>query len=515
MAARAAWDQSRSHLRACPASYRAGGTQYCEHQWYPYGEVVTITATAGTGSTFIGWSGTCSGTGACQATMSEHREAIATFVSANQPPVANAGGPYSGVRGEPVAFNGTASSDPDGDPLTYAWTFGDGGTGTGPTPSHTYSALGTFTVTLIVSDGETSSPPGGTTVTITNVAPSVALTSPANGAVLVGPADVTVTAGASDPDGSVALVEFFAGGTKIGESASAPYGFVWPGVTPGVYVLMARATDDSGAVTNSTPVSFLVNAPPTVSFDAPAPGALFTAPATIAISASAADADGIRRPRRVLRGRCQPRRGPGRSLTATWSNAPAGLHQLTAVATDDRGATSTALVAVRVEARVAPTADSFVRDGTPGTNNGTKTVLEVRKASGNSNNRWTYLKFDTSVVASVSSVRLRLHGALSSTTGSVVRAQVLPVADTSWVENALTWNNRPPMGSPPLATVTIVNSTTLRWYEWDVTAYVQQEKAAGRHVITLGVQSETNINPTITFRSRQSSTNKPELVLTP
>ena len=55
-----------------------------------------------------------------------------------------------------VAFDGGASTDPDNDPLTYAWTFGDGATGTGKTPTHAYATLGTFTVTLVVNDGFTS-----------------------------------------------------------------------------------------------------------------------------------------------------------------------------------------------------------------------------------------------------------------------------------------------------------------------------------------------------------------------
>ena len=52
-----------------------------------------------------------------------------------------------------VSFNGAGSSDPDGDPLTYDWDFGDGSAhSTSATPSHTYSAAGTYTATLRVSD---------------------------------------------------------------------------------------------------------------------------------------------------------------------------------------------------------------------------------------------------------------------------------------------------------------------------------------------------------------------------
>ncbi|HMI31853.1 MAG TPA: PKD domain-containing protein, partial [Candidatus Limnocylindrales bacterium] len=83
-----------------------------------------------------------------------------TVIGQPRCPVANAGGPYSGNAGVPVAFDGTASADPDGDALSYAWDFdaSDGITvdATGPTPSHAYAAAGTFTVTLTVT--ETTSP---------------------------------------------------------------------------------------------------------------------------------------------------------------------------------------------------------------------------------------------------------------------------------------------------------------------------------------------------------------------
>ncbi|MCX5685285.1 MAG: PKD domain-containing protein [Planctomycetota bacterium] len=52
-----------------------------------------------------------------------------------------------------VSFDGRNSMDPNGDTLSYAWNFGDSGTAATSTPSHTYAAAGTYTVTLTVRDG--------------------------------------------------------------------------------------------------------------------------------------------------------------------------------------------------------------------------------------------------------------------------------------------------------------------------------------------------------------------------
>ncbi len=85
--------------------------------------------------------------------ISSHRGPVGT----NQPPIANAGADQTGAVGAPVTFNGLGSSDPDLDPLTFEWAFGDGGLGTGPSPSHTYSdpsPVGGYTATLTVSDGQ-------------------------------------------------------------------------------------------------------------------------------------------------------------------------------------------------------------------------------------------------------------------------------------------------------------------------------------------------------------------------
>jgi parallel beta-helix repeat protein len=72
----------------------------------------------------------------------------------NNPPVADVGGPYTGYANQKITFNGSNSYDPDmEDTITsYHWDFGDGSTGEGVSPKHTYTSEGNYTVNLTVTD---------------------------------------------------------------------------------------------------------------------------------------------------------------------------------------------------------------------------------------------------------------------------------------------------------------------------------------------------------------------------
>ncbi|MFH0953203.1 MAG: FG-GAP-like repeat-containing protein [Verrucomicrobiota bacterium] len=97
-----------------------------------------------------------------------------------------------------------------------------------------------------------------TTVSATNVPPAVALRRPAPNAVFHLGATVRLSAHAFDGNGSVAEVEFYSGTNKLGEDSLAPYFVGWGTTATGVVELMARATDNSGAIATSAAVQVTV-----------------------------------------------------------------------------------------------------------------------------------------------------------------------------------------------------------------------------------------------------------------
>lgn len=98
--------------------------------------------------------------------------AVALEAAPNNPPTAEADGPYGGTEDAAVAFSAAGSSDPDGDALTYTWDFGDGTapvSTSSPAVSHTYLWGGSFTVTLTVSDGNGGSASDTATATVSEI----------------------------------------------------------------------------------------------------------------------------------------------------------------------------------------------------------------------------------------------------------------------------------------------------------------------------------------------------------
>ena len=198
------------------------------------------------------------------------------------------------------------------------------------------------------------------TVIANNVPPTVALSAPANNASFAAGSSITLTATASDNDGSITNVEFYNGATKLGEDASSPYSFAWPGVPAGTYSLTAKATDNQNAVTTSSASTITVianNVPPTVALTAPANNASFAAGASITLTATASDNDGSITKVEFYNGATKLGEDTSSPYSFIWPGVPAGTYSLTAKATDNQNAvkTSSASTITVIANNVPPT----------------------------------------------------------------------------------------------------------------------------------------------------------------
>jgi probable HAF family extracellular repeat protein len=176
----------------------------------------------------------------------------------NTPPVASAGGPYTGTEGSPVNL-ALSATDADGDNLTLVWDLGDGTNGSGTPPaSHVYADNGTYAISLTVSDGRGGTDTKSTTAVIGNAAPLITNISGPLDPVQIG-TTATVTASFADAgtaDTHTATIAWGDGavdGATPNESGgsgtlAASHGFT----APGVYTVTATVADDDGAVSSAS-----------------------------------------------------------------------------------------------------------------------------------------------------------------------------------------------------------------------------------------------------------------------
>lgn len=204
---------------------------------------------------------------------------------------------------------------------------------------------GDYSLTVKATDDDgavTTSDIINVTVTGGNLPPVVSITSPASGASFSEPGFIMINAAASDPDGSVAKVEFYVGSALMSEDTSSPYEYYWFGVPAGNYSLTAVATDDDGTVTTSPVVNVTVvhvNILPSVSIISPANGASYTEPATVTINATAMDDVSVALVE-FFNGGTKLGEDSTSPYSYTWNNVPAGNYSLTAKVTDNESGTS-------------------------------------------------------------------------------------------------------------------------------------------------------------------------------
>jgi PKD repeat protein len=249
----------------------------------------------------------------------------------------------SGTTPLTVDFDGSASSDLDGTIVGYAWNFGNGQSGSGTTPSVTYTIPGSYTVSLTVTDDRGATSVATTTVVVSkpaNQSPSAALAATPS----TGTAPLLVqlsSAGSADPDGAISSYawNFGNGQTGTGPSPSVVY------ATAGTYTVTLTVTDNDGA-TNAKSTSVTVNAPnivPTAVISAtPTSG---SAPLLVTVNgANSTDPDGSIVSYAWDFGNGQTATG----ATASTTYATTGTFTLKLTVTDDRGATKSTQTSIVV-----------------------------------------------------------------------------------------------------------------------------------------------------------------------
>ena len=178
----------------------------------------------------------------------------------------------------------------------------------------------------------------------TNSVPSVTLTSPITNSSFTAPASITISAIASDPDGSITLVEFYNGTTKLGSTSSAPYSFTWNNVAVGNYYLTAKATDNLNAKSTSASTYISVknryNKHPYVRLLNPTKGNTYENLSSIPMEAIASDSDGVVTKVEFINGSEKLGEATSAPYMFTWKNVPSGTYSITAIATDDSNDTS-------------------------------------------------------------------------------------------------------------------------------------------------------------------------------
>jgi PKD repeat protein len=196
-------------------------------------------------ATFAGAVTTTSTTSTSTSTAPVAPPVTTTTIAGNQPPVAQAGPDQFTQTLTSLGFNGSGSTDPNGNISSYTWNFGDGGTGSGASVSHSYASAGTYTVTLTVRDSGGLSDTDTAVVSVSNRPPTANAGPDKSGT--PGSA-ITLTGSGSDPDGTVASYTWNAGDGATGSGTTITHAYA----NPGTYTATFTVRDNMGAQTSDT-----------------------------------------------------------------------------------------------------------------------------------------------------------------------------------------------------------------------------------------------------------------------
>src|SRR6266852_2287647 len=177
-----------------------------------------------------------------------------TLTVGNVPPVASFTSSCNGLK---CAFDGSASSDADGTIASYAWNFGDGTTGSGPTAMHAYAAAANYTITLTVTDNGGASGAQTKTLSVVNAPPVAFFTSTCSLRTCTFDGSAS-----SDSDGTVAGYAWNFGDGVAGAAQKARH----VNAAPGSYSVTLTVSDNAGGTGVQSKTVTIVNSLPTASF---------------------------------------------------------------------------------------------------------------------------------------------------------------------------------------------------------------------------------------------------------
>ena len=183
------------------------------------------------------------------------------------PPNANAGNDLSLVLpNNSVTLDGSLSNDPEGETISFSWNqiYGssavifDDNSSIMPTISNLVE--GVYKCELTISDGVYTSRDDVLIIVSSdgNLPPTISITTPENNATFKEGESIEIATTTSDIDGSIELVEFFVGNSKIGEVNTEPFNFEWSDASVGSHDITAIATDNFGAEGSSQVVAINV-----------------------------------------------------------------------------------------------------------------------------------------------------------------------------------------------------------------------------------------------------------------
>ena len=418
------------------------------------------------------------------------------YITVATPPTANfTATPTSGLAPLPVQFNDTSTNNP----TAWSWDFGDSATSLDQNPSHTYTADGTYTVTLTATNGVGSDPEVKTGYIVVGAVP----TADFSGSPLSGDAGQAVQF--TDLSSNTPVSWLWDFGDSSSSTTQSP---LHTYAADGRYTVKLTATNAAGSNTMTKVNYVTIGVVPTASFDAtPTSG---TAPVPVAFTDTSSG-----NPTSWLWNFGDP--GSGSANTSVLRNPShtytgGGNFTVSLTATNALGSTTstqTGLITVtasNVTVTLNPIADAHVSSSNLVGNYGTLTTMKVREGDGSSANPnyRAYLKFDVSGVSgTVSAVTLRVF----ITDPSANLESVFVVADSSWTETGITYTNAPAMsgsavGTTQSAPVGAYVSITL----------VPTSVTPGTSPLTLAIKSSAT--DSFVVSSREDATNKPQLIVT-